>query len=79
MAGMLPVALRRTPTAVGRSSMPTPEQNKELMDRFAKEVFGNKNVDFAKEWLADDFVEHQVFPGTTPDKQGSLVDGGRTV
>jgi predicted ester cyclase len=52
--------------------MPTPEQNKELMDRFAKEVFGNKNLEYAAGWLSDDFVEHQVFPGTTPDRQGAL-------
>jgi predicted ester cyclase len=52
--------------------MPTHEENKELMKRFANEVFGNKNLAFAGEWLSDDFVEHQVFPGTTPDKRGAL-------
>ena len=52
--------------------MPTPEGNKELMARFAKEVFGNKNLDYAAEWLSEDFVEHQVFPGTTPDKRGAI-------
>jgi hypothetical protein len=25
------------------------------------DVFGNKNLTFAADWLADDFVEHQVF------------------
>jgi predicted RNA-binding protein with PIN domain len=44
--------------------MPTPEQNKETVSAFAREVFGNKNLDHARTWLADDFVEHQVFPGT---------------
>jgi len=33
---------------------------------------GNKNIAFAEEWLADDFIEHQVFPGTTPDKKGAI-------
>jgi hypothetical protein len=46
--------------------MPTPEQNKETVATFAREVFGSKNLDHADAWLADDFVEHQVFPGTTP-------------
>lgn len=52
--------------------MPTPEQNKETVSSFAREVFGNKNLDHANTWLADDFVEHQIFPGTTPDKQGAI-------
>jgi hypothetical protein len=52
--------------------MPTPAENTETVRAFAREVFGNKNLQHAEEWLADDFVEHQVFPGTTPDKQGAL-------
>jgi predicted ester cyclase len=52
--------------------MPTPEQNKETVATFAREVFGSKNLDHADTWLADDFVEHQVFPGTTPDKTGAI-------
>jgi hypothetical protein len=52
--------------------MPTSEQNKVTVGTFAREVFGNKNLDHADTWLADDFVEHQVFPGTTPDKKGAL-------
>ena len=39
---------------------------------FAEEVFGSKNLKYAADWLADDFVEHQVFPGTTPDKKGAI-------
>src|SRR5215510_10235057 len=50
--------------------MPTPEQNKETVSTFAREVFGNKNLDHADAWLADDFAEHQVFPGTTPASRG---------
>ena len=52
--------------------MRTPEQNKETVSAFAREVFGSKNLDHARAWLADDFVEHQVFPGTTPDKHGAI-------
>jgi steroid delta-isomerase-like uncharacterized protein len=52
--------------------MPTPEQNKDTVSTFAREVFGNKDLGYASTWLADDFVEHQVFPGTTPDKHGAI-------
>jgi predicted ester cyclase len=52
--------------------MPTPEENMQSVRVFAEEVFGNKNLDYAADWLADDFVEHQVFPGTTPDKRGAI-------
>ena len=52
--------------------MPTPEQNKETVATFAREVFGSKNLEHADARLADDFVEHQVFPGTTPDKHGAI-------
>jgi hypothetical protein len=50
--------------------MPTPEENMQSAHTFAEEVFGNKNLQYAIDWLADDFVEHQLFPGTTPDKIG---------
>jgi predicted SnoaL-like aldol condensation-catalyzing enzyme len=52
--------------------MPTPEENMQFVRSFAEEVFGNKNLKYAADWLADDFVEHQVFPGTTPDKKGAI-------
>jgi predicted ester cyclase len=52
--------------------MPTPEENMQSVRTFAEEVFGNKNLEYAADWLADDFVEHQVFPGTTPDKKGAI-------
>jgi hypothetical protein len=45
--------------------MPTPEANMQSVRTFAEEVFGNKNLTYAADWLADDLVEHQVFPGTT--------------
>jgi len=31
-----------------------------------------KNLQYAADWLADDLVEHQVFPGTTPDKKVAI-------
>jgi hypothetical protein len=49
--------------------MPTPEVNMQSVRTFAEEVFGNKNLMYAADWLANDFVEDQVFPGTTPDKK----------
>lgn len=52
--------------------MPTPEENMQSVRTFVEEVFGNKNLTYATDWLADDFVEHQVFPGTTPDKKGAI-------
>jgi predicted SnoaL-like aldol condensation-catalyzing enzyme len=52
--------------------MPTPEQNMQSVRTFAEEVFGNKNLEYAADWLADGFVEHQVFLSTTPDKQGAI-------
>lgn len=52
--------------------MPTPEEITELVDRFTKEVFNNKNLQYAEEVLSDDFVEHQEIPGTTPDKRGAI-------
>jgi predicted ester cyclase len=52
--------------------MPTPEENMQSVRTFAEEVFGNNNLKYADDWLSDDFVEHQVFPGTTPDKKGAI-------
>jgi predicted ester cyclase len=52
--------------------MSTTEQNIRTVTEFARQVFGDKNLRYAVDWLADDFVEHQVFPGTTPDKAGAL-------
>ena len=52
--------------------MPSLDENIETVTRFAKEVFNEKNLQYAEDWLADDFVEHQVYPGTTPDKKGAI-------
>ena len=52
--------------------MTTADQNKQAVRRFFEEVFNGKNLDFARETLADDFVEHEGFPGLTPDKAGAI-------
>ncbi len=36
--------------------VPTPEENMQSVRTFAEEVFGNKNLTYAADWLADDFV-----------------------
>jgi steroid delta-isomerase-like uncharacterized protein len=53
--------------------MRTTDQNKSLAESFTKEVFNNHNMEFLRENLADDFVEHEVAPGMTPDKQGAIT------
>ena len=52
--------------------MPTPAENMQSVRNFAEQVFGKKNLKYADDWLSDDFVEHQVFPGTTADKKGAI-------
>ena len=34
------------------------------------EVFAKKNIAYLDEALSEDFVEHQVMPGISPDKAG---------
>jgi predicted ester cyclase len=43
---------------------------KALARRFNDEVFTKGNVDVIDELVADDYVEHQVFPGLEPTKEG---------
>jgi steroid delta-isomerase-like uncharacterized protein len=64
---------RRHAGSGGDVIMRTTDQNKSLTESFAKEVFNNHNVQFLQETLADDFVEHEVAPGMTPDKQGAIT------
>src|SRR5690348_10791702 len=53
--------------------MPTPEENKELVQQFNEEVFNKKNIAFLEDSLSDDFVEHEEAPGmTSPDKAGAI-------
>jgi len=44
--------------------------NKHLMQRFYDEVFNEGNLHVIDELLAEDFVEHEEFPGLTPDREG---------
>jgi steroid delta-isomerase-like uncharacterized protein len=46
------------------------EDNKALMRRFYDEVVAQGNVDLIDDMLAEDFVEHEEFPGITPDRAG---------
>jgi steroid delta-isomerase-like uncharacterized protein len=48
-----------------------PQDLKALNERFLDEVFRNRNVDAIDDLLADDFVEHILFPGQAAGKQGT--------
>jgi steroid delta-isomerase-like uncharacterized protein len=50
--------------------MAVSEDNKALMRRFYDEVVAQGNVDLIDDMLAEDFVEHEEFPGITPDRAG---------
>jgi predicted ester cyclase len=52
--------------------MPSMEENKELTRRFNDEVFNKRNLQYAEETLADDFVEKSPIPGFGNDKQGAM-------
>ena len=60
--------------------MPTPEENVQSVRTFAQDVFGNKNLTFAADWLVDDFVGHQVFRHHTDKKvQSTPIASSRGV
>jgi steroid delta-isomerase-like uncharacterized protein len=50
----------------------TPEQNKELAREFGERVFNQHDVEYLKNVLADDFVEHEEWPGIPADRAGAL-------
>jgi predicted ester cyclase len=55
--------------------MPTPEEIRDLVERFNQKVFNEHDVDAAADMLADGFVEHSPFmPGSPPTKEGTLQD-----
>lgn len=55
--------------------MPTPEEIRDLVERFNQKVFNEHDLDACAEMLADDFVEHSPFmPGGPPTKEGALQD-----
>ena len=47
----------------------TTEEMKALNRRFYDEVFNEGNLDLLDELVADDFVEHEEFPGLPPGKE----------
>ena len=44
--------------------------NGAVLDRINEEAFNRGNVDALDELVADDFVEHDPMPGSTPDREG---------
>jgi steroid delta-isomerase-like uncharacterized protein len=46
------------------------EQNKQITRRFYDEVINQGNLNLIDELVADDFVEHEAFPGLSSDKAG---------
>jgi steroid delta-isomerase-like uncharacterized protein len=46
------------------------EKNLALMKRFYSEVCNQGNVDLIDELVAPDLVEHEVFPGLEPNREG---------
>ncbi|MDP9340599.1 MAG: ester cyclase [Actinomycetota bacterium] len=47
------------------------ERNKEDSKRFLEGVFNQHDLSVFDELIADDFTEHEVIPGFSPDKAGS--------
>ena len=47
------------------------EQNKSVMRRFYDEVVNQGNLELINELMASDFVEHEVFPGLSDDREGT--------
>ena len=46
------------------------DANKALLKRLYDEVINGRNLDLIDELLADDFVEHEEFPGVPPTREG---------
>jgi steroid delta-isomerase-like uncharacterized protein len=44
--------------------------NAAVLDRIDEEAFNRGDVDVLDELVADDFVEHDPMPGTSPDREG---------
>jgi len=55
----------------GVASADEPEEdNKALCQKFYDEVVNKGNIDVIDEMIADDFVEHDAFPGLEPGREG---------
>jgi steroid delta-isomerase-like uncharacterized protein len=48
----------------------TSDASKELMRQFYEEVVNAGKLDLIDDMLTDDFVEHEEFPGITPNREG---------
>lgn len=48
----------------------TPEESKELVQRFYDEAWNANNLDVYDELVAEDFVDHQALPGLPPGREG---------
>lgn len=46
------------------------EQNKAAMRRFYDEAVNQRNLDLIDELIGEAFVEHEVFPGLSDDREG---------
>lgn len=44
--------------------------NKEILGRMYEEAINGGNLDLIDDLLADDFVEHEAFPGLEPNREG---------
>ncbi len=51
----------------------TPDEMREGAAEFYERAFNQKDLDWIRDSIADDFVEHQQMPGLTPDKEGALA------
>jgi steroid delta-isomerase-like uncharacterized protein len=51
----------------------TPEENKKLAMRFFDEVMNAGDHSLVKELIADDFVDHEEFPGTPNNRDGVVM------
>ena len=56
--------------------VPTPEENMQSVRTFAEEVFGNKNLTYAADWLADDFVNGRRPPTARSRDERWPLHGG---
>jgi hypothetical protein len=46
------------------------ENNKQFMQRFVERAINQKDIDAMDELVAEDFVEHVLFPGQGPGREG---------
>jgi steroid delta-isomerase-like uncharacterized protein len=57
-------------THFGKETEMSVEENKRIAQSFYDDVFNAGKLEKLDELLADDFVEHEVFPGLRPDREG---------